>query len=188
MLKRCQHLLLTVGVAIGVTLTLAPSVQAAETVVLRYGIFRRSLPVADLTNLVETGETSSKLRRYLRLADLEPEQFRQTLSEGVTTNPNTLKLLLRSPAGDVLLDEFSEYMYVPNRRDDQELLRSALAASAEDNDQISLIEVLQNYPSDKVYINVNRVVSTYRQFASIQERFGEVLDGGLGEVLEGLGL
>jgi hypothetical protein len=188
MLKRCQQLLLAISVAVGATVTLVPSGQAAETVVLRYGIFRRSLPVADLTNFVETGETSGRLRRYLRLADLEPEQFRQTLSEGITANPNSLKLLLESPAGDVLLGEVGEYMYVPNRRDDHEILRSALTASAEDDDQISLIEVLENYPSEKVYINVNKVVSTYQQFASIQERFSGVLNGRLSEILEGLGL
>lgn len=181
------RLALTGLVTLGTVITIALPTPAAETVVLRYGIFRGSLPVSDLNEFVETGETSRRLRRYLRLADLEEEQFRQILTEEVSTSPRTLKLLLGSPAGDVLLQEVSEYLYVPNRRDDQDKLRTALTTSAADS-QISLIEVLQNYPSDRVYINVNRVVSTYQQFASIQERFGGILNGRLGEIIEGLGL
>lgn len=185
-----QRLLLAgIGIAIGaIGLAAAPSVQAAQTVVLRYGIFTGSVPVQDLKEFAETGETSRRLRRYLRLGGQEPEQFRQYLTEEATANKRTLELLLSSPAGDVLLDEFSEYMYIPNSNDDQEALQTALTTSVEDDNKISLVELLQNYPREKVHINVRRAVSTYRQFASIQERFEGVLNGRFEEVLEEIDL
>lgn len=186
-----QRILLAIGlgVAIGaVGSAVAPSAKAAETVVLRYGLFSGSIPVEDLTEFAETGETSGRLRRYLRLGGQDPEQFRQYLTEEATANSRTLNFLLDSPAGEVLLNEFSEYMYIPNSRDDQEALQTALTTSVEDDSKISLLELLQNYPREKVHVNVRRAVSTYRQFASIQERFEGVLNGRFEEVLEEIDL
>lgn len=174
--------------AIVVELALTPAVKAAETVVLRYGIFRGSVPVQDLTDFAETGETSGRLRRYLRLAKQEPEDLRQFLTKEVQAEPKTLDRLLNSPAGEVILNEFSDYMYTTSTRDDQGAMRTALTRSAEDDNQLSFVELLQDYPAEEVHINVRRVISTYNQFASIQERISGVLEGGLDEVLQEINL
>lgn len=174
--------------AIAVELALTPAVKAAETVVLRYGIFRGSVPVQDLTDFAETGETSGRLRRYLRLSKQEPEDLRQFLTKEVKTEPKTLDRLLNSPAGEVILNQFSDYVYTTSTRDDEGAIRTALTRSAEDDSQLSFIEVLQDYPAEEVHINVRRVISTYNRFASIQERISGVLEGGLDEVLQEIDL
>ncbi len=168
---------------LSLVLLLAPSAEAAETVVLRYGIFRGSIPMADLTEFAETGETTRRLRRYLSRANQEPEQFRQFLTEEVATNPRTLDQVLDSPAGDVLLDEMTEYIYSPERRDDRATLKSALTLAANNDDRLSFVELLEEYPTEEVHINVRRVAATYRRFAAIQQRVGGVLEGDLGEIL-----
>lgn len=161
--------------------------QAAERVVLRYGIFRGSIPVADLNEFAETGETSRTLRRYLRLAKEEPEQFRQVLTAEAPADSRNLDRLLDSPAGDVLLDEFSRYLYTPEQ-DDREALRTAFKVAAEDDQKISFLELLQDYPAKEAHINVRRAISTYQQIASIQSRVEGVLGGQLDEVLQKIDL
>jgi hypothetical protein len=156
--------------------------QAAETVVLRYSIFRRSLPVADLTEFAETGEPSRRLQRYLRMANEEPERFRQFITEETPADPQTLDRVLVSPAGDVLLDKLSEYIYTPEQ-DDREALRVALNQAAENDSKISFLEVLQTYPAAEAHINVRRAINTYRQIAELQQQVEGVLGGGLDEVL-----
>jgi Alpha/beta hydrolase of unknown function (DUF1400) len=176
-----------VGLASLLLLVTAAPVRAAETVVLRYGIFRGSVPVADLTEFAETGETSRQLRRYLRLADQEPEEFRQILTETVATDARNFDRLITSPAGDALLNELSDYLYSP-RQDDQEALKTALTTSAEDDNQISLLEVLQNYPTEAVHVNVRRAIATYERFAAVQQRVDRVLDSGVGDLLQDLNI
>lgn len=185
MLNFGQRLTQFVSIAAGISLMLsiAPTAQAAETVVLRYGIFRGSIPMADLNKFAETGETSRRLRSYLKRANQEPEQFRQFLTKNVTTTPRTFDQVLDSPAGDVLLDELSEYIYSPERRDDRATLKSALMLAANNDNQLSFVELLDQYPTEEVHINVRRVISTYNRFAAIQERVGGVLEGDLGEIL-----
>lgn len=155
---------------------LATGAKAAETVVLRYGIFRGSVPVADLNEFAETGEATGRIRRYLRLADQEPQQFQQILTETATVSPNRLDFFLASPAGDLVLDELSRYIYAPDS-DSRKDLRSAITASAVDQ-QLSLLEVLQNYPTEKVHINVRRAISTYQRFAQVQSDVDSALGDG----------
>lgn len=161
---------------------LAAPTPAAEKIVLRYGIFRRSVPVSDLTEFAETGEPSRRLNRYLRMADEDPERFRQFLIEETPADPKTMNRLLASPAGDVLLDKLSEYLYTPEQ-DDREALRVALTTAAENDSKISFLEVLQTYPAEEAHINVRRAIDTYRQIAAVQQRVEGVLGGGLEEVL-----
>lgn len=174
----------TIAAGFSFVLLMTPSAEAADTVVLRYGIFRGSIPMADLNEFAETGEASSRLRRYLNRANQEPEQFREFLTRNVATNPQRLDQVLESPAGDVILNELSEYIYSPERRDDEATLEAALTLAATDDNQVSFVELLDQYPTEEVHINVRRVVATYRRFAAIQERVGGVLEGDLGEILQ----
>lgn len=178
---RLAALSITLTAGLSLALNLASPAEAAETVVLRYGIFRGSVPVSDLEKFAETGEARGKLKRYLNLANQEPEQFRQILTDEAAIDPGRLDFFLGSPAGDLLMDELSGYIYT-SRRNDPEALRTAIATSADDR-RVSFLEVLQNYPTEKVYINVRKAISTYQEFAKIQEDISPVLEGGLGEIL-----
>ena len=163
----------------------APAI-AAERVVLRYGIFWRSLPMADLTEFAETGVESEQLGRYLRLANQEPAKLQAILNRPIQTEPRSLNLILSSPAGDALLDEMSRYIY-SDEEDDKAALRTAIERSTADDQKLSLVELLQNYPTETVDINVRRAVATYKKIASlqsqVQSQFGGALGIGLDQIL-----
>lgn len=187
-LKQKTGRLIGIGsIVIAGCLAIAVPVQAAEELVLRYGIFRGSVPIADLNEFAETGETSRSLRRYLRLAKEDPEKFRQFLTAEAPVESRNLDRLLDSPAGDVLLDEFSKYLYTPDQ-DDREALRTALKTAVEDDQKISFLEVLQDYPAEAAHINVRRAISTYQQVIAIQSRVDGVLGGQLDNVLQQIDL
>ena len=187
-----QKLLIFSSVALAVFLVSAISpaaASAAETVVLRYGIFRGSLPMADLTEFAATGTESARLKRYLRLGKQEPAELQKILNDKIATEPRSLNLVLASPAGDALLGELSRYIY-SSERDDKAKLRSSIESSTADDQQLSLLELLQNYPTEEVYINVRRAITTYQQIASIQTQVENVdgvvegvFGGGLNQIL-----
>lgn len=173
---------LLLSLIMALSLSWVGSARAAETVVLRYGIFRGSLPMADLTEFAETGAESAKLKRYLRLSNQEPARLQGILNRQIAAEPRSLELILSSPAGDALLDELSRYIYSAEA-DDKTALRTAIERSAADNRQLSLVELLQNYPTDKVDINVRRAVATYEKIAKFQSQFGGLLGTGLDQIL-----
>jgi hypothetical protein len=160
---------------------------AAERVVMRYGPFERSASVEELTRFVETGETTRQLRAYFRMSGQDPEQFRQLLAREVEVDVVTLDRLLNNAVGNVVLDQMGNFIHTPSGETNREAMRSALILSANDGGQISLLEVMQNYPTREIHVNGDRAVSAYRQIQAVQETATNVREG-LSGILETLGL
>lgn len=168
--------------AVGVSLVLVgigmgqSQAFAAEQVMLKYNILERSISVDELAEFAETGETSRELRTYLKNAGQDPERFQELLSEEVEVRQIFLDEVLNSAPGEFILDEMGDFVQTPSGEANRQALRSALVLSAREDDRISLIEILQNYPTQEVHVNGNRVASAYRQIQDIQENITSVLD------------
>ncbi|MGF1932935.1 MAG: alpha/beta hydrolase [Nostoc sp. ChiQUE02] len=165
-------------VSVGSTclLLLSTPAFAAEQVVLKYGIFRESLSVEELSTFAQTGELSRSLRVNLALARQDPKAVRQYLTEPVKVNPVFLDKVLNSQIGNIILDQISQVISTPSRRADRQALRAALVLSASQDGQVSLIEIIKNYPTNEVEVDGDRLESAYRQLrrlqTSLQDLFG----------------
>jgi hypothetical protein len=149
--------------------------QTAEQVVFRYGIIRQRLAVAELTDFAQGKETSPVMQRYLERANANPAEVKRALNEPITISPTTLKSVLDNPAGDRMLDELGKMIQTPNDQENREALRSALVASAAKDNQVTVLEVIQNYPSDEIHLDVKRMVRTYSRVGkSAQEALTQV--------------
>lgn len=144
-----------------------PQAIAADTVIVKYGMLRESVSIEELSNFSETGETSSQLDYYLRVSKQEPEQVREILGKQIPINGVTLSDILNNPLGSIVLNSFSEIITTPSERASKQSLRGALVISALENDDISIIEVLENYPTSEVHLKGDRLVETYQQIESV---------------------
>lgn len=148
---------------------------AAEQVVLKYRIFRESISVNELTTFAETGELSRSLRVNLALARQDPRVVRRYLTEPVKVNLVFLDRVLNSSVGNLVLDNVSQVIHTPSRRADRQALRSAMILSARQDGQISLIEIIQNYPTQEVEVEGDRLESAYRTLRRIGGRLQDKL-------------
>ncbi len=159
------------------------SAFAAESVLLKYRIFRESVSVKELTNFAQTGELSTPLRVNLALAKQDPKLIRQYLTESVTVNPLLLDRVLNSPLGNVILDQLSEAIHTPSRKADRQALRAALTLSASrdsfgsgaKSNEISLIEIIQNYPTPEVEVEGEVLERAYRQLRQLEGNLQDLL-------------
>ncbi len=167
---------LSVG-AISLAIALhAPSAEAAERVVFQYRGLERAIAVADLNTLAETGEAPRSLRPFLRLANQEPSQVQQTLTRSIPMSPVLLDRVLNSPIGSLVLDELTPIIHTPGNRADRPALRSALVLSAADDQAVSLLEILQNYPTQDVEVDVVRLGEAVVKISSWTSRIRQALD------------
>ncbi|MBD2465403.1 alpha/beta hydrolase [Oscillatoria sp. FACHB-1407] len=157
---------------------IATEAIAAERVVWRYRLLQGSLSVEELTALAETGEVSPALRSYFRLARRNPQQIRRVLTQETTVNPRVLDRVLNSPIGNVAIDQVSQAIHTPSQQANRQAMRSALVLSASDDSRISLIEVIQNYPTEEIYVDGDRLADAYQQIAGLQDRLNDLLNGG----------
>ena len=167
---------LILSVTLAITLS-SKSAFAAEQVVLKYRIFRSSISVKELTNFAQTGELSTSLRVNLALAKQNPKAIRQYLTQPVAVNIRLLDRVLNSPVGNVVLDQISEAIHTPSRKADRQALRAALILSASrdypsgstvnSRNSISLIEIIQNYPTSEVEVEWEVLERAYRQLSQL---------------------
>ena len=159
------------------------SAFAADQVVLKYRIFRESLSVKELSSFAETGQLSTSLRVNFALARQDPEAIRGYLTQPVKVNFLFLDRVLNSPVGNVVLDEVSQVIHTRSRRADRQALRAALVLSARRDNEITLIEIIQNYPTPEVEVEGERLVSALRQISRLGGTLEDLLDAikGVGE-------
>ncbi|NJO77460.1 MAG: alpha/beta hydrolase [Cyanobacteria bacterium RM1_2_2] len=167
--------LLLLSVTVG-TFSFAPASKAAEKLVVTYGPFSATLQVEDLETLVHTDQVPGALRFYLNLASLDPNLLRSVLSMQLGASINFMQGMLESESGEQLLAQMSEVIHLPPDRPDIQMLKSsnrtyssptetnnitalreALIRSADDR-QVIVLEVLQNYPTERVYLNAGKLI------------------------------
>lgn len=142
---------------------------AAEKVVLKYSIFRIKIPVSELETFVETGEMSLKMKAILGKAGENPESFRQTLTKPIKVSPTFLDRNLNSLPGDFVLDKVGKIIHTPSGEENREALRSALVLSAQNDNRVTLLEVMQNYPTEEIHVEGERLVEAYGKIAGLVE-------------------
>ncbi|WP_339379217.1 alpha/beta hydrolase [aff. Roholtiella sp. LEGE 12411] len=59
-------------------------------------------------------------------------------------------------------------MHTPSRRADRQAVRAPLVLSASQDGQVSLIEIIENNPTEEVEVDGDRLESAYRQLRRLQ--------------------
>ncbi|MHC5830106.1 MAG: alpha/beta hydrolase, partial [Nostoc sp.] len=111
---------------------------AAEKIVVRYGLFEQSLPVADIRNYAETQKVSSDLQSFLGyLSPKEKQKFQDTLQVKMSLDIAALDKLINTGTGKQILYFTSQATVFPTRsaiaRPDQgsiQALRAAIILAA----------------------------------------------------------
>ena len=162
--------------------------QGAEKVRLHYGIFRVTADVEDLVTLAEKGEATPMLEMYLNLGGQSPTTARRLLNYPIEMNATLLDAALAGPWGDTLLGRFSHaispsqdpsnYREQGLRGDDRQwairALREAVTTSVEDDNRLTLLEFIENYPAETMHVRVERIQEIQREAIAVQRQATQV--------------
>ena len=134
------------------TLMMALPIKAAETISLTYGPLEFSLEVSALASFAKEGIVDPKLEQYMRLAQVnDPEKrqlFRQALLENADVQPTLLTRFLGTEIGQDVLTRFGNLITLPNGNNGNEALKEGILQAATSPQGLTLLNVLQNLPSD----------------------------------------
>jgi len=147
---------------------------AAEKVVLKYSAIRMTLPVSELEIFAQTGKMSPGLEMLLGKAKKDPEVVRSSLTRPVKVSQRFLDQTLNSSVGKIILDEVGQVIRTPSGNANREALRSALVLSATNDNEITLLETMKNYPTPEVYVEGDRLVEAYGKLVALSEQLGGV--------------
>jgi hypothetical protein len=163
------------GLAMGLLMSTGKAI-AADRVVLTYGLISMDIPIEDLANFAESGEESDELSRLLDVAGQDPEVLRSTLTEPVNLSPTVVDFALNTPPGEWVLDRVSETIHPASGEAGRLALRSALIGASADDNEITLIEVMQLYPSPDIVVQGDRLLETYNRLYEVLEPLADLAD------------
>jgi predicted dienelactone hydrolase len=145
-------------------------VLSAERVQLSYGVVQRSIPIKSLEIYAKTGKIDNDLATYARYVNKkELEQLRKVLLAPISLNTVEVSQFLYTPIGERLLERLGEIIQLESRLNGFYAIRSALILSAAQKENFTLLDVLRNYPSNAISINLTRtqeIAQTIQTFIS----------------------
>ena len=126
-------------------------------------------------SLAETGEAPGSLGVLLRQAGQDPQELQRALTRPLVVDAIALDRALNSFAGGWMLDQVSSAIRPPSGDGGRQALRSALVLSATDDNQITLLEVIQNYPTQTVVVDGVQIQATYNRLATFVRPLSRLL-------------
>ena len=172
--SRLRHHALATGSALALTLlNWFQPVRAAEDVALVSGAFIRSISVADLAYLAETGEARGLLSDLLRLGKQDPENVAKLLNQELDLPLVLTSRLMSTKIGDVILKRVAKIVY-PLRVPEPSVSVPAIRAGVINGLQIgegglNMIKFLEAYPAEVMEINLPALMAAIEKAESIAE-------------------
>lgn len=143
---------------------------ANRSLIIQFGLLGRSIPLQDLTRFTETGELSNGWRTNFNLVGADPAAVRNALAQEVSVDFLFLDRTLNTLIGEYLLFQLGQIVRTQANTANIQALRSALVLSTADDNRLSLIEVLQRYPTPNIFIDARELARLGRRVSSFQPR------------------
>ncbi|KOR35859.1 alpha/beta hydrolase [Planktothricoides raciborskii] len=129
-----------------------------QQVTLTYGPQKLTIPMSELETFAETGEASKVIRFISGFVSDDTEMFRTALTQKVTApSPMFLNQAMDFIVGELFLFEIGQVIHTPSRKNVIEALRSSIGLSVLDDRQVSLLEVIEKYPAQELFIDAKKL-------------------------------
>ena len=156
--------------ALGLLSCLEPA-HAAKDVALVSGAFIRSISVADLAYLAETGEARGLLVDLLKLSRQDPENVAKLLNQELNLPLVLTSRLMSTRIGDVILTRVARIIYplkVPAASVSVPALRAGVINGLQIGEGgLTAIKFLEAYPSEVMEVNIPALIAVIEKAESI---------------------
>ena len=152
----------------GIAISLTPhQAQAAEEIIFTYGGATQTVELEELQAFADTGEISPSLDFLLTFSNQNPFVIRWLLNQKFPANTELVYDLLNTAPGEYVLAQTSQVVGSRSERANIKALRGALVSSASNDNIISLIELLEKYPTRKVYVDGKLLAKAHKNLGQL---------------------
>ncbi|MEM7592023.1 MAG: alpha/beta hydrolase [Cyanobacteria bacterium P01_A01_bin.83] len=152
-----------ISLALGISsILLSSSVLAAERITFNFSpLGQFKIRVKDLEAFASEGEISSELAFYLnRLPPQQLAKISELLSTPLELDPLTISKFSNSSVGEAVIKNFGKAIRVDSNLNGFYALRGAMIAAAFDREGLTIINLLQQFPSDTIHLDL-KVLTQY---------------------------
>lgn len=149
--------LIMMGAIAGVILSSNSAIATKKIVVKIAGPIEASIKVKDLEIFAKTGETTKTISQALGISKVNPNTVRGLMTLELGANVTSLAKVLYSKLGQNVTQGITEVIQTRHNYESDKALRSAILLAAADDNKISVLEVLQKYPTEEMHIDVGKI-------------------------------
>jgi hypothetical protein len=166
---------------LSLSLLSSPAAIAAENVVFVSGAFRRSIAVADLSNLAETGEARGLIADVLAFSKQDPQKVAKLLKAELSVPLLLTSRLLSTRLGEAVLARVAQIIYplYAKRVGVPALRAGVINALVASDSKLSAIGFLEAYPVDEMEVSLPALLAVMRKAQSIQQLIQFFMDSPL---------
>jgi len=133
------------------------STVAAEKIYISYAALERSVSVASLEAYAKQGVLDDDLASYAEYVSPQRlAQLQRVLVARIQLSPVAVSQFLYSPIGETMLERLGEFIQTEARQPSFYALRSAMILAAADPEGLTLLNVLEKFPTRSMRINLGR--------------------------------
>ncbi|MGK7921049.1 MAG: alpha/beta hydrolase [Trichodesmium sp.] len=149
--------LIILGAIAGMMVSHQSAIATKKIVIDIAGPIRASVKVKDLQIFAETGETTKTISQALGISKVNPNTVRGLMTLEVGANVTNIARVLYSNLGQNVTKGIAEVVQTRHNYESDKALRSAIILAAADDNRISVLEVLEKYPTEEMHINVGKI-------------------------------
>lgn len=162
--------LLNLGLLIS-PVVMPQAAQGAERIYLSYGLLELSLPVQSLATYAKEGIIDRELAVYTnRLDSQQLEQLRTILLARVDVQPLAISQFLYSSQGEIILQRVSQIIETRAGQPGFYAIRAALIKAAVSPEGLTLLNVLEKFPTYGIRINSARGFQIFQELSNLIQR------------------
>lgn len=152
--------------------------HAAERLYFSYGLFERSISVESLEAFAEDGTANDDLRFFLSFLDSEArDEFQKALGATHQLDPVAISNSFYDPIGEDGLRYIGRGIQTGGRQNGMYALRSALVLAAAEPGGFTILDVLRQFPTKDMRIDLKVLVEALRAGKQFFEETNQVVDG-----------
>ena len=151
-----------------------PQASASEKVIFKYSGATQSISLEELQTFAQTGEISSGLDFLLKFGKQNPFMIRWILTQKFPANTKLIYDLLNTAPGEYVLSQTGNIVSAKTEEANITALRGALVASASDDNLISLMELIEEYPTKEVYVDGRILAKAQRDLGNFISEINKI--------------
>ena len=149
--------LIILGVLAGVMISHERAIATSKIVIDIAGPIKASIKVKDLRLFAETGETTKTISQAIGISKVNPNTVRGLMTLEVGAGVTNLAKVLYSNLGQNVTKGVAEVLQTKHNYESDKALRSAIILAAADDNRISVLEILEKYPTEEMHIDVGKI-------------------------------
>jgi len=163
------------GAGIGV-FGMVGNASAAETVLLRFDETQVTVSIQEVEEFAESGTISGDLQEFFQKYPEIQEEAQDILDEQITVTEAFIERTLSGSTGEFVLIQLRKLLSNPSGDSDIESLRTTLIDAYEDDNRFSVLELLQKYPEEEIYVDLRGLQQVYGDVVTFVERIQPILE------------